>query len=170
MAFGPTTEAPRRLLVPVPGPSNAHPTQSAMKLLFVPAAGAVRRRTRGPPRGVHIIRIRFVHRLHTNTLYAPAFRCDDSAHTAGRVQRIRHWPSLEAAGGPKPRCLRHSGERSRSRPWSRSFTDLEPVADGKRSIIRPLARIVGSGTVGGFGGYGEGVPVASDTHPMTASG
>lgn len=62
MAFGPTTEAPRRLLVPVPGPSNAHPTQSAMKPLFVPAAGAVRRRTRGPPRGVHIIQILLVHR------------------------------------------------------------------------------------------------------------
>ena len=60
----------------------------------------------------------------------------------------------------------HSGERARLRPWSRSFTDLEPVADGKRSIIRPLARTVGSGAVGGFGGYGEGVPVASDMHPM----
>jgi hypothetical protein len=62
MIFGPTTEAPRRLLVPVSGASNAHPMQSAMKPLFVPAAGSVRRRTRGPPRGVHIIRILFVHR------------------------------------------------------------------------------------------------------------
>jgi hypothetical protein len=85
MAFGPTTEAPRRLLVPVPGPSNAHPTQPAMKLLFVPAAGAVRRRTRGPPCGVHIIRILLVHRPYTDTPCGPAFRCDDSARTAGRV-------------------------------------------------------------------------------------
>jgi hypothetical protein len=36
--------------------------QSAMKPLFVPAAGAMRRRTRGPPHGVHISRILFVHR------------------------------------------------------------------------------------------------------------